>query len=192
MISLITTYGYVVVYLVSIFEGESVLILGGFAVHEGYLSISPLFLAAFAGAITGDLGWFLLGRYKGHTLIEKWPWLKRWSTRPLKAIHAKPACMAFGLRFMYGFRHVIPFGLGMSSLPIRTFILWNSLAAAVWTLLIGSLGFLFGDILELFLGHIKKYEFGIIIVAILLIASINAIGNMVKFFLNKYIEGKSK
>lgn len=190
MIHLIITYGYLVVFLVSIFEGESMLILGGFAVYEGYLSLGPLFLAAFLGAVTGDTAWFLLGRYKGHKLMHKYEWFRKYMGKPLKVIHAKPEVTAFALRFMYGFRHIIPFGLGMSSLSIKKFIFWNFSAAILWVLLIGSVGYMFGDLLEEILGNIKRYEFGIIAVVILVIGGINIVGKTGSFLLSRYLEQK--
>lgn len=190
MIQFILTYGYLAVFLVSIFEGESMLILGGFAVYEGYLSIVPLFIAAFLGAVTGDMAWFLLGRYKGHKLMHKYEWFRKYIGKPLKVIHAKPEVTAFALRFMYGFRHVIPFGLGMSSLPLKKFIFWNFLAAIVWVLVIGGAGYMFGDLLEEMLGKVKRYEFGIVATAIVIIGGINILGKTGSFLLRRYLDQK--
>jgi membrane protein DedA with SNARE-associated domain len=188
LISLISTYGYLAVFIGSIFEGESILILGGFAVHEGYLAIVPLFIYAFLGAVVGDLSWFLLGKYKGHKIMNQWPRFKKWMGKPLKLIHAKPSFTAFSMRFMYGFRHIVPFSLGMSNLRVRTFLFWNMLGALAWILAAGITGLIFGDLLEYFLGNLKRIEFVAIVVAIIIIAGIQVVGRVAKYFIQKRLD----
>ena len=36
---LLQQYGYIVVFVAGLFEGETILMLGAFAVHQGYLSL---------------------------------------------------------------------------------------------------------------------------------------------------------
>ena len=187
----IATYGYVAVFFGAVFEGETVLILGGFAVHEGYLSIAPLFLAAFLGAVVGDSSWFLLGKYRGAHILRRFPWFKKWAGQPLRLVHAKPRFLSFSMRFLYGFRNVVPFGLGMSPLPFHTFLVWNALGAILWTLTIGTAGYLFGDILEYALGNIRRYEFEIIVVAIAGLMTVYSVAKFGQYALRNILKTDS-
>ena len=51
---LIDTYGYWAVLLATFPEGETILVIAGFAAHQGYLTLMPVILAAFAGSLCGD------------------------------------------------------------------------------------------------------------------------------------------
>ena len=62
-------------------------------------------------------------------------------------------------RFLYGLRTVAPFVIGMSSVPSSRFFLLNAVGAAVWSAVISFAGYLFGHALERILYDIKKYEF---------------------------------
>jgi membrane protein DedA with SNARE-associated domain len=122
ILSFISDYGYLGVFLGAVLEGETLIMMSGFLVHEKYLLFRYVLLFGFLGAVIGDLSWFLLGKYKGNTLLSKWPWLKRVSQKPVGYINKKPALVSFWVRFIYGFRHIIPFTLGMSGYPTRLFI----------------------------------------------------------------------
>jgi len=62
------------------------------------------------------------------------------------------------LRFLYGLRSVSPFVIGMSSVPVRQFILLNAIGALVWAVVVGTGGYLFGSALEVVIGDVKRYE----------------------------------
>jgi hypothetical protein len=54
----IETYGYWAVFLGGIFEGETVLIVAGYAISQGYLQVVPTFLLAAAGGFLGDFAYY--------------------------------------------------------------------------------------------------------------------------------------
>lgn len=170
IIYFIVNYGYAAILVGSLFEGETILIIGGLAVHEGLLDLPLVFLCSLVGTIIGDNIFFLLGRYKGHQLISKYPFFSRLSSVS-KTISGTPGpYLAFGMRFMYGFRHLIPFSLGMSSIKTRTFVLFNFLGGLSWVLAVGFAGYFFGDVLEVFFGRLRQYEFKALVVIIIAIA----------------------
>ena len=49
--SIVDTYGYLAVLLGTFLEGETILVLGGFAAHRGYLALPWVIVAAFFIAI---------------------------------------------------------------------------------------------------------------------------------------------
>ncbi|MDO8590670.1 MAG: DedA family protein, partial [bacterium] len=71
IVDFIVSYGYVAILLGSFFEGETILIIGGLAVHQGLLDLPLVFLCSLAGTLVSDNTFFLLGRYKGHKLVAK-------------------------------------------------------------------------------------------------------------------------
>ena len=56
-----------------------------------------------------------------------------------------------------------PFLIGASGIPPKRFIPLNFLGALVWAISIGTLGYLVGNAVELFLDKAKQYQFIIIL-----------------------------
>ena len=74
----IQTYGYWAILVGTFFEGETILILAGFAARRGYLSLPWVIAAAVAGTICGDQLFFFLGRWRAAVTLQKHPaWSKK-------------------------------------------------------------------------------------------------------------------
>jgi membrane protein DedA with SNARE-associated domain len=156
--SLIDTYGYVAVLVGTFLEGETVLVLGGFAAHRGYLALPWVIMAAFLGTLCGDQLFFFLGRRHSQTVLARRPSWKARADRAQRLLERFRTPLILVFRFMYGLRTVIPFAIGMSTVPTRQFIFLNIIGALVWAAVIGTGGYLFGHALEIILGDIKHYE----------------------------------
>lgn len=185
LISFIGSYGYAAVFLGGMFEGEAVLVLGGLAAYGGFLKLPLVFFFALMGAMASDWIWFFVGRHKGRKVIEKWPKLKNLMLKPQKHIDRRAPFISFTLRFMYGFRTVVPLSLGMSSIKTPVFLFFNTVGSMLWVLVVGISGYFFGDILEIFLGKLKRYEFKIIISTLIGAMAIYGIYTLVKYLLRK-------
>lgn len=173
--SLIDIYGYLAVLIGTFLEGETVLVLGGFAAHRGYLTLQGVVLAAFIGSLCGDQLFFFLGRWHSQTILAKhFSWKVRMDrAQKLLEMYRTPFILVF--RFLYGLRTFAPFMIGMSPVPVIKFLLLNAVGAFVWACLVGVGGYLFGNALEIVIGDIKHYEvhvFGIITIAGVLIWSL--------------------
>jgi membrane protein DedA with SNARE-associated domain len=156
--SLIDTYGYVAVLVGTFLEGETVLVLGGFAAHRGYLALPWVIMAAFLGTLCGDQLFFFLGRKHSQTVLARRPSWKARADRAQRLLERFRTPLILVFRFMYGLRTVIPFTIGMSTVPTREFIFLNIIGALVWALVVGTGGYLFGHALEIVIGNIKHYE----------------------------------
>jgi len=160
--SLINTYGYGAILIGTFLEGETILVLGAFAAHRGYLALPWVLVAAFIGSLCGDQLFFFLGRWHSQTFLAKHP---SWKVRVDKAQRLlerfqRPLILVF--RFLYGLRTVAPFVIGMSRVPIAQFVLLNTAGALVWAIVVGAGGYLFGTTLEILIGDIKRYETAIL------------------------------
>jgi membrane protein DedA with SNARE-associated domain len=156
--SMVQTYGYVVVLVGTFLEGETVLVLGGFAAHLGYMKLPGVILAAFVGSLSGDQLFFHIGRRHGQTFLEKRPRWQARAQRVHKLLEKHGIPFMIGFRFLYGLRTVSPFVIGTS--PVRTgvFLLLNSIGAIVWAAAVGTGGYLFGHAMEVIIGDVKRYE----------------------------------
>lgn len=155
---LISTYGYVAIAVGTFFEGETVLILAGFASHQGYLELTWVITFAFLGTLCGDQLYFYLGRVKGIQALKNRPYWRAKSERVLNLLRKHQLLLTMGFRFLYGLRTVTPFLLGASGIsPIR-FLVLDIFGAFLWAVAIGSSGYLFGHVVELLIGKIERYE----------------------------------
>lgn len=137
-------YGYSILFLWSILEGEMGLIMGGIMTHTGDMNYFMAIFVAGLGGFTGDQIYFYIGRFnKGliqrklhsqrrkfaiaHLLLKKYGW-------PI----------IFAQRYMYGLRTVIPMSIGITKYPAKQFALINLLSAWVWATVTITPAYFFG------------------------------------------------
>lgn len=140
----IADYGYWAVFAGALFEGETVLILAGFAAQRSILSLSAVVAVAFVGAVIGDQVFFWIGRRFGTALIARRPSLQDPARRVVALLRRHHGWVIVGVRFAYGLRIAGPIVIGASAVPVRRFLLFNALGAAIWAPLVSGAGYLFG------------------------------------------------
>jgi membrane protein DedA with SNARE-associated domain len=165
---LLADYGYLGVLAGSLLEGETVLVLAGFAAHQGYLSLPLVILIAFLGGVLGDQVLFLIGRRWGVALLARVPRFARGAQRIDRMLLRHYAPLIIGVRFMYGLRLIGPIAIGISTVPARSFLIYNLIGAAIWAPLIAGAGYLFGQSLQMMFDDIERYE-GVVIAVIVAI-----------------------
>jgi membrane protein DedA with SNARE-associated domain len=158
----VATYGYAAIVVGTLLEGETILVIGGFLAHRGYLALPGVIGAAFAGTFAGDQLFFFIGRLAGMPVLERRPRWKNRADRVLRLLRERQSVVILGFRFLYGLRTVTPFLIGASGVrPLRFFAL-NALGGALWALCIGVLGYFLGHALEALLGEVKRFETAIL------------------------------
>jgi membrane protein DedA with SNARE-associated domain len=155
----VRTYGYPGLFLGTFFEGETILIVGGFTAHLGYLKLPLVMLFAFLGAFSGDQLFFFIGRYKGYTLLSRFPKLQIRVDKVHKAIERYHSLIILGFRFVYGIRILTPFVLGLDQgVKAGRFLVINTLGALLWSVAVSLGGYFFGAALEILIEDIRHYE----------------------------------
>jgi membrane protein DedA with SNARE-associated domain len=156
--SLVQEFGYLAVFIGTFLEGETILVVAGFAAYEAYLELPWVIVTAFFGSLFGDQLYFFIGRYKGRSLLNRYP---RWQPRVnrfRKLMDRHDTWFILVFRFLYGLRTVAPFAIGLSNVSLRKFIILNVISAAIWAVTLAVLGYFFGQVMEVVLDDIKKYE----------------------------------
>jgi len=154
----LTDYGYLAVFVGSLLEGETILVLAGFAAHQGYLSPQWIVALAFLGGTIGDQFYFFLGRRFGDALLLRFPTLVGPAARVNRLLLRYHEALIVGVRFMYGLRIIGPIVIGISEVPAWRFVFFNAVGAAIWALVFTSLGFVFGKFMQLVLVEVEQYE----------------------------------
>lgn len=155
---LVGRYGYAAVLVGTFLEGETILVIGGFMAHRGYLGLSGVILAAFLGSMAGDQLFFQLGRRHGPAVLA---WRPSWAAKVQRAdglLKRYQTLIILGFRFVYGMRTATPFVLGLGTVSAVKFMLLNMASALLWASAVATGGYLFGEVLDVFLGDMKRYE----------------------------------
>lgn len=179
--SFVEAYGYYALLLGTFVEGETILVIGGFAAHLGYLKLSSVMLVAFIGSFSGDQLYFCAGRVKGRDLMSRFP---RWGKRVDK-VHDLMAryhdLIMIGFRFVYGIRILTPVVLGMNR-NVRTvrFLVFNAIGAMIWSVVISLAGYFFGYAIEHLIKAVKHYEMLVLITAGVIGIAIWAVSRAIK------------
>lgn len=166
--ALLEHYGYLAVFVGTFVEGESMLLLGGYAAHMGYLTLPWVLATAYVAAVASDQLYFRVGRRFGHQLLARRPRLRSKVAIALAIVERHSTLAVFATRFLWGFRIALPVAIGMSSMPARRYLALNLVAGALWSAVIGSIGFASARLLSYVIADLYRYEVPIIVALVLL------------------------
>lgn len=155
----VTQYGYLAVLLGTFFEGETILAVAGFLAAQGYMDLPFVITLGFIGAFLGDQFFFYLGRRHGGRILENRPRLHRHVKKVHRLFDWGGPLWIIGFRFVYGLRMITPVVLGAGKISNRYFFLLNMIGSALWSIIVGVLGFLLGNAIRLFFHEARHYEF---------------------------------
>jgi len=154
----IAKYGYIGIFVGTFLEGETTVLLGGIFSKLGYMNIEKVILWAFLGTFAGDCTFFSIGRIFGKNIIEKYEFLRSKVPLANKIIKKYGHFIIFMIRFLVGIRAIILLLLGCTNIKLSRFLLFNMINSILWSILVTSIGYVFGKVVYVFVSDIKKYE----------------------------------
>ncbi|HTT11078.1 MAG TPA: DedA family protein [Burkholderiaceae bacterium] len=170
---LIATHGYWVLAIACFLEGETVLVLAGFAASRGHLDPLGVVAVAAVAGFAGDQFFFWLGRVHGTAVLARFPPVAQQGERVFHLIERYQAWVVIGVRFAYGLRIAGPIIIGTSRISPTRFLAFNAIGAIIWAILISGVGYVFGEAAEAMLGGLQNIEawlvFGLIALVMLVL-----------------------
>ena len=170
---LMEAYGdwfYIGIFLWTFFEGETIVIFGGYAAYHGIVDPIKLLFGAWFGSFLGDQVWFFLGRRYGEALMARFP---KWRPKveiALDLLYEFKTLFILSFRFIYGIRNVSSFAVGLSEISWARYSATNLIAAGLWASSFTAAGYLFGHVSEAALGKgAKIFGFGALLVFIVVV-----------------------
>lgn len=158
-------WSYVVTFVWTFFEGETFVLLVGFAAAQGTLSAPLLIVAAWLGSFAGDQCYFWIGRHFGLRLMARRPdWRERVDVA-LDWLRRFDAGFILTFRFIYGVRNFSSFALGVSRIFWRRFLILNFIAAGVWAATFVGVGFICGHAIATMMGRLA-HQVSIVLLAL--------------------------
>src|SRR3954471_22246566 len=167
-IQLIADYGvyfYLLVFVWTFFEGETIVLFAGFAAAQGLLDPLLLLVCAGLGSYLGDQCYFWLGRKYGVRLLKRFPGWRPGVENALSWLERYDVWFILSFRFIYGVRNFSSFALGLSAVRWERFLRLNFLAAGVWAATFVAVGFFLGHAFRAVLGDIAR-SFGLVMLGV--------------------------
>src|SRR5258708_39534321 len=164
---LLQKFGYLAVFVGTFLEGETILVMAGFFAERGYLRLAFVIATACAGAYSGHVFWFWLGRTQGVKLLDRFPRMKRHFGKGIRLFERYGAPAIFITQWLYGLRITCAVIIGISKVSTIKFLLYELLTCIVWSIIIGTAGFYFVRAVERVLcrpPHIEKYRLIVLVV----------------------------
>ena len=132
LIELMKEYGYIILFLWSILEGESGLIMAGLLCTTGDMNLYLAIFIAGLGGFAGDQIYFYIGRYNKSFVHRKFKGQRRKFALAHLLLKKYGWPIIFAQRYMYGMRTVIPIAIGLTRYDAKTFAFINLLSAWAW------------------------------------------------------------
>lgn len=140
------TWGYVLLFLGMVLEGEVFLIVSGMLARLGAFSFGEVLWVALAGVMVGDVFWYgvgvVLSRFDGRVPLTKAA--ERSVLMFFPNFRTKPFFSILFSKFIYGVNHAALVFSGVLRLDFPLFLRAEFLASFVWVAIYGVAGYMFG------------------------------------------------
>ncbi|MGW3494749.1 DedA family protein [Streptomyces sp. NPDC001020] len=156
--------------------GETVLIAAAIYAGAGRLNVIAVAVIAVGAALCGDNVGFLIGRYGGRRLVARFG--RYVLLTPARVAKAEAFFTRHGgkvitvARFIEGLRQANGIIAGLSKMPWRRFLAFNTLGAVLWVGSWVTLGALAGDHISTLYPAIQRYEMYLLAPAALVLAAL--------------------
>jgi membrane protein DedA with SNARE-associated domain len=160
-------YGYWAVFFGVMLEnagvpvpGETILLIAGYLASTGKFHLGLVMLIAATGAVIGDNIGFAIGHHFGRNVLLRIG--RFFFLTPKRLAHMENYFERHGnktilvARFITGLRVFAALLAGASKMPWRVFIVFNMAGAVLWSVVISTLGYLFGQSLPLLIKWVGR------------------------------------
>jgi membrane protein DedA with SNARE-associated domain len=178
LVHFVESFGYFGIFIMSLLEStfvpvpsEFTLVPAGYLVQQGKMSGLIVFLAAISGTLVGSLLNYWFACKLGRAAILRWgKYFMLDEARLLKVedfFREYGALSTFTGRLVLGVRHFIAFPAGLGRMPLKPFLLFTALGAAVWSAVLLTVGYLIGSNQELVTHYLLWIKLGIAVAAVI-------------------------
>lgn len=169
------------------FPEDITLILGGFLIAHDVIKPLPAFLVVYSGLLLSDFFLYSVGKTYGRILVEHKKFRRLISPDQLSKLEEKfkkrGVWVVLVGRHLLGLRAQIFLVAGVMRMPPITFLIVDAATALFTVALMGGIGFLGGNSLQILKKDMTRIEHIAIVVFVILLAG---------WFIFRYFEGYKK
>lgn len=169
----LSNYRYLLVYVLALFEGPMVMVASGILLKLNFFYFWPIYFALMLGDFTADLVWYWAGYYGGRPFVGRFGKYFSLSPEILEKLedffhkHQDKILFLSKITMGFGFAVATLFTAGLARVPFKRYALFNLLGGFIWTGILLSLGYFFGNLYTT-IGKGFRVAFIICLAAILL------------------------
>ena len=162
LLSLLTHYGYAIIFPIALFEGHIITILVGFLWKMGYIQGLIGVWIVIAGNLTGDIIWYWIGYTQGGPFIRKYgPYV---GIDDVKAKRAGEIFLRHGAKILFLSKVTNGFGMviatlcmaGAYKIPFKKFLFYTFLGEVLWSFSLLFIGYFFGGLYSVIESYFTK------------------------------------
>lgn len=154
-------YGYVIVFLGTILEGDATLLAAAFLAHRGYFRLPLVILVATLSTTAFNQILYTLARRYGSERLKKRVARDRRLAKVAGWVQQRGALLLFASRFMWGLKTAIPTACGATGMRPWLFFGVNLASAILWGVPVGLAGYAGAQTISVVFRDLKRYEWPI-------------------------------
>jgi membrane protein DedA with SNARE-associated domain len=166
--ALIIKYGYVLIFVGTIFEGDATLLTASFLAQRGRFGLFSVMLTAAIATTAWNEFIYYGARRSGKAYLERRIARHRRYRSVQEWVRRRSVVLLLLSRYIFGFRLAIPLACGAIGMRPITFSLVNLAGAIVWVAPVAIIGYAFGTVLAAFWHEVRQYEWHIAVALLVL------------------------
>jgi membrane protein DedA with SNARE-associated domain len=175
---LVTNYPvlvYAVIIMTSFVEGPILALLCGVFYRLGFFHIVPIYFALMSGDLIGDCFWYWIGYRFGHRFIQRFGRyfsIHEKNVNKVETIfhtHKDSILLISKLTMGLGFALVTLVTAGLVRIPFKRYLTMNVLGQFIWTGLLLTLGYVFGNLYVSFNNIFARVSIGAFFVMLIVV-----------------------
>ena len=171
-IYLLKEYGYIILFVWSIMEGETGLVMAGVLSHTGDMNLWTAILVAGLGGFVGDQLYFYIGRFNKHYIHELMKKQRRKFALAHLLLKKYGWPVIFVQRYLYGLRTIIPMAIGLTRYSAKKFAIINFISAMIWAEATIIPAYIFGEEILAIVHWVKNHWYFALPLAAIIAGSI--------------------
>ena len=185
LVKLLKEYGYIILFVWSIMEGETGLVMAGVMCHTGDMNLPTAILVAGLGGFVGDQIYFYIGRFNKHYIQELMKKQRRKFALAHLLLKKYGWPVIFVQRYLYGLRTIIPMAIGLTRYSAKKFALINFISAMIWAAATIIPAYIFGEEILQIVHWAKEHWYFALPLALLIAGGIS-------YYFHKVTEKKTR
>lgn len=163
----IREWGYIALFLYSFGGGFVGLVIAGVLSYAGDLNIVACMIVAGSSNFLGDQFLFYMARTNKDYARDT---MKKYGRKVALAhiwMRKYGSLVVFLQKYVYGIKTLIPLAMGLTKYSFQKFTVFNIFATIVWTIVVGSISYMMGEIVLTYAEDYKYYGVAIVFAIIL-------------------------
>lgn len=165
--TLIYSQGYYFVFLGSIFQSVTLVILAGYLAND-YLNLVLVIIISALGSFLGNQVFFYIGRHGGKKIISKSKYLSKKSSLINKKIKRYEGAAIMIFKFVQGIKIISGIFFGTTRISHRKYTLLNLASSILWALVFVFIGYFFGIAAKELFGKVEDFQISLFVVLVVI------------------------